>query len=119
MSFSHFILQGLNKTDVHLTGLSKVFSLFPLNRGLVATAFMNRAGVDFLVGVIGSRKNIIDVFVGIRNGITSKQALEALMNNNIYPYVVDTASQTYIFHPKVYIASNDTEASVIILAVSN
>lgn len=114
MSFSHFILQGLNETDDHLTGLSKVFSLSPLERGLVATAFMNRAGADFLAGAIDRHKNAIEVYVGIRNGITSKQALETLMNNGIYPYVVDTASQAYIFHPKVYIASNDIDARMMV-----
>ena len=114
MSFSSFILQGLNENDDHIAGLERVFSLTPLNRGLVATAFMNSAGADFLTRIITRNKDAIDVYVGIRNGVTSKQALETLTRNGIFPFVVDTASQAYIFHPKVYIANNNEIARMIV-----
>ena len=54
------------------------------------------------------------MYVGIRNGVTSKQAMETLTRNGIFPFAVDTASQTYIFHPKVYIANNNEIARLIV-----
>ena len=114
MSFSRFILQGLTASDDHIAGLEQVFSLSPLNRGIVATAFMNSTGANLLVKMIEWTADAVDVYVGIRNGVTSKQALETLMQNGIYPFVVDTASQAYIFHPKVYISSNNDTARLMV-----
>ena len=40
--------------------------------------------------------------------------IETLMRNGIFPYIVDTASQAYIFHPKVYITNNADQARLIV-----
>lgn len=114
MNFSHFILQGLDQDDDHIAGLENVFSLSPLDWGLVGTAFMNAAGASLLSALIGDNREVVDVYVGIRNGVTSKQAIEILLHNGISPFVVDTASQAYIFHPKVYITRNSSIARLII-----
>lgn len=118
---TRFILQGLNQFDDHIACFERVFSLEPINRGLVATAFMNAAGANLLADVIGELGYVfdniadyIDIYVGIRNGVTSKQALETLMHCGIFPYVVDTASQAFIFHPKVYLANNITDARLMV-----
>ena len=114
MTYSRFILQGLEDEDDHISGLQQVFDLMPLEKGLVASAFMNSNGASLLISVLEFIEKQVDVYIGIRNGITSKQAIEKLMNSGIYPYLVDTASQAYIFHPKVYLASNDEIARLII-----
>ena len=114
MSDFRFILQGLDRLDDHIAGIQEVFSLVPIERGLVATAFMNSAGANLLVRLLEYVEENIDVYVGIRNGITTKQSIETLMQNGIYPYIVDTASQSFIFHPKVYLASNENEARLVV-----
>jgi hypothetical protein len=114
MAISRFILQGLDREDDHIAGLEQVFDLNPIDRGLVATAFMNSAGASLLVSMLEYIEDRVDVFVGIRNGVTSKQAIETLMRNGIFPYIVDTASQAYIFHPKVYITNNADQARLIV-----
>ena len=53
-------------------------------------------------------------YIGIRNGVTSKQGIEVLVNNGIYPICVDTATQAFIFHPKVYFAQNNEAAKLIV-----
>ena len=111
---SRFILQGLDRENDHIAGLEQVFSLKPITNGIVATAFMNAAGAYLLADLISEDADRIDIYVGVRNGVTSKQALETLMRSGIYPYVIDTASQAYIFHPKVFLASNDEMARLIV-----
>lgn len=114
MSNSRFILQGITQNDDHIQAVSHVFSLHPFGKGLVATAFMNAAGASMLVKMLGENSKACRVFVGIRNGVTTIQALRLLLESGIHPIVVDTASQAYIFHPKVYLASNNSIARLII-----
>ena len=114
MPFSHFILQGLSRDDDHIAGIDQVFSLNPFEQGIVATAFMNAAGASVLSDMIGPIADRVDVFVGIRNGVTSMQALDILLQNGIHPFVVDTASQAYIFHPKVYAANNHQIGRILV-----
>ena len=111
---NRFILQGLNREDDHISALEHVFSLSPIEKGIIATAFMNSVGATLLVSILENNVDRFDIFVGIRNGITSKQALDILMRHGFSPYIVDTASQAYIFHPKVYLASNFTTARLIV-----
>lgn len=54
------------------------------------------------------------VFVGIRNNITSIQAISMLLDMGIYPYLVDTASTSRVFHPKIYAAYNENKAYLIL-----
>ena len=114
MAVARFILQGLDRDDDHFAAVESVFSLHPIDRGLVATAFMNAAGAQMLVDMIGDNQNIVDIFVGVRNGVTTIQALEILMESGIRPIIVDTATQAFIFHPKVYLANNRREARLVV-----
>jgi len=41
-----------------------------------------------------------------------------LMDKNIYPICIDTATQAFIFHPKVYLAQNQISATLITGIVS-
>lgn len=114
MSDVKFLLQGLDPTDDHLAAIQAVFSLPEIKQCLVSVAFMNAHGVDLLLDKLTAVKENLLLFVGVRNGVTTKQAIQTLLNTGIYPYCVDTATQAYIFHPKVYIACNETNAKLIV-----
>lgn len=116
MSTKKFILQGPEKDSENYRYIGKVFLLKSIEKGLVATAFMNSYGATALAEFISSQNNLkkVEIFVGIGNEITTKQALEVLIDKNIHPFVVDTATSNFIFHPKVYIANNDNKARLVI-----
>lgn len=113
-----FILQGLDENNNHLKYLTDVFSLSQIKKGIVATAFMNCKGAELLIGEIFTQKiemykNVV-IYVGVGNGVTSMQALSVLLNNDIHPFVVDTATNKFIFHSKVYVANNDDIARCVV-----
>ena len=56
----------------------------------------------------------VDVFVGIRNEITSKEGLLALLNAGVNLHYVDTGARNLVFHPKVYVARSETRAAVVV-----
>lgn len=56
------------------------------------------------------------IIVGIDQNGTSKKALEALLSLNVQSYIyhVRFNNQSVIFHPKIYVFSNDERYSVIV-----
>ncbi len=54
------------------------------------------------------------IVAGIRNGITSAQGLKKSLDIGCTTYVVDTGSRDVLFHPKVYVSRNASEARLII-----
>ncbi len=114
MSNLDFILQGLSPTDDHFAALQRLFSLTDISAGVIASAFMNAAGASMLVEKITPISNRVKVFVGIRNDITTLQAIQTLIQNNIFPYLVDTATRAFIFHPKVYLTRNAERALLLV-----
>ena len=115
---SKFVLQGLDEKNDHLQCLNEVFSLSRIKKGIVATAFMNCEGAILLTEKIFPQQTEIyknvDIYVGIGNGVTSKQALSVLLTKGINPFVVDTATNGFIFHSKVYVANNDDIARYVV-----
>lgn len=114
MANMDFILQGLSATDDHFGSVHEVFKLPDIASGLVASAFMNAAGASIIADIIAPYADRIKVFVGVRNDVTTLQAIQTLVNKNIFPYLVDTATQAYIFHPKVYAARNTDNSRLIV-----
>jgi hypothetical protein len=49
-------------------------------------------------------KDKIELFVGIANGVTSKQAVEEIIRCGISPYLINMGTVSRIFHPKIYLA---------------
>ncbi len=109
-----FILQGLSNTDDHLASIHNVFALTNVTTGIVASAFMNAAGASIIAEMAAPLADRIKVFVGVRNDVTTLQAIQTLVNQNIYPILVDTATQAFIFHPKVYMTRNAEHARLIV-----
>ena len=60
--------------------------------------------------------NIATFFVGIRNDITSIQAVKALLEHVCEYLQVDTASRSRIFHPKLFSAERKLDANLLLAA---
>ena len=73
------------------------------NEGIISVAFARKNGADIICNNVLINKNII-FFIGINNGVTSKQALEYLITKDIHQdiYLVNTGSSQQIFHPKIF-----------------
>lgn len=118
MSTIKFLLQGLAETEDHYAEVEQLLGLPNIDRCLISVAFMNAAGAGMLAEKLSSLSDKLYLFVGIRNGVTSKQSIEILREKNICPICVDTATQAFIFHPKVYLAQNQ-ESAVLITGSAN
>ena len=109
-----FVLQGLSNTNDHFASTHNVFSLTDVTTGIVASAFMNAAGASIIAEMVAPLADRVKVFVGVRNDVTTLQAIQTLVAQSIYPILVDTATQAFIFHPKVYMTRNAEQARLIV-----
>ena len=107
------IFQGIT-SDNHLSAVKHVMTLDNLKRLIVSVAFMNEGGLWLLQEELAPVAHLTTLVTGIRNGITSAQSLSKSLEIGCTPYVVDTGSRTIIFHPKVYLSRNDSEARLVI-----
>ncbi len=108
------LLQGLSKDDYHDTAVNKLLQIPDVESYLFSLAFARSGGVERLSGNLQHVADKTQVFVGIRNGITSIQSIFSLFKLGIKPYAVDTAANNKIFHPKIYAAYNDEHAHIIL-----
>ena len=113
MPNTKFLLQGV-VCDNHLALLGGLLSLPEPQMIVLSTAFMTKAGLSILQDAIEPIAESTTVYAGIRNGITSAQALRLSMDLGCSTYTVDTGSRNVIFHPKVYYARNRREARIIV-----
>lgn len=114
MAKLNFLLQGLDEKNDHYDAVEKLLVLPNINYCLVSVAFLNKVGAELLAKELANCSNKLKFYIGIRNGVTSKQGIETLINNGVYPICVDTATDAFIFHPKVYLAQNDQSAKIIV-----
>jgi len=112
MATAKFLLQGNSKVQNHRIMINELNSIE--GQMLIATAFLRSEGVELLSWLFETSNSKIDFYVGIRNGITSRQGIENLLEKNIYPYIVDTGSSNFIFHPKIYLSYNAERAISIV-----
>ncbi len=108
-----FILQAVT-TASHAEAIRALLELPRPTQVLVSVAFVREPGLDAVEKTIKSIAAKARFFVGIRNDMTSIQAIKRLLAMNVEVYAVDTASRDTIFHPKLYFAANAKQASVII-----
>jgi hypothetical protein len=88
---------------------------------MVSVAFARRNGADIICNKILNNKKVL-FFIGINNGVTSKQALEYLIDQNVYQdiYLVNTGTSQQIFHPKVFCFYDEkSKKGVLSLGSSN
>lgn len=107
------ILQAATKQQ-HGNHVAKLLALAKADSVLLSVAFARASGVNAIADALRPVAKQTVVFVGIRNDITSFQALDRLLALGVTLYVVDTGTRHVIFHPKLYIAKSPTVADAII-----
>ena len=108
-----FILQGLTPQN-HISAVAHVMQVGGIERVLISVAFVSSTGVDLLADHIRPHAAKTTVFAGIRNGITSAQAIKALLDLGVDLKAVDTGSPHLVFHPKLYYARGNAVAHLLI-----
>lgn len=94
------ILQGLTERT-YAEVLGGMFE-GEVERAIISVAFSSEDGVDLIEPVLAPYADKVVVFAGVRNEITSAQALKRLLEIGVSLYAVDTGSRTLLFHPKLY-----------------
>lgn len=112
MANAKFLLQGNSVKGNHKNLFNQLRNI--TGKLLIATAFLRSEGVILLKELLKQSNSKIEMYVGIRNGVTSKQGLEELLELEIYPYVIDTGANNFIFHPKVILAYDELKAISIV-----
>lgn len=112
MAKAKFLLQAVTEHD-HSSIIRNTLDK-SLDRLLISVAFARSQGAAIIKSALEKNKNKSLVFIGVRNDITSYQALEIILQTGATLYVVDTGSRTTIFHPKIYLAKHKNFATAII-----
>jgi HKD family nuclease len=108
-----FILQAVTTAN-HAESIRKLLGLPMPTQIIVSVAYVKDSGLKALEEAIKPYSKITKFFVGIRNDVTSIQAIKRLLAMNVELYAVDTGSRKTIYHPKLYFAKNAEQANVII-----
>lgn len=106
------ILQGL--TDrTHADVVREMFA-GDIVRAVISVAFASDNGVELIGPLLAPHADKVSLFVGIRNEITSAQALRRLLALGVSLNVVDTGSRALLFHPKTYHVRSDGSAQLLV-----
>lgn len=105
MAKAEFIMQGINKDINHMKGISSLLKHDNIEEITIATAFLKSNGLEAIESLILENVDKVKMYVGIRNGITTKQGIEKAISLGINIKVVDTGTQHFIFHPKLYVVN--------------
>lgn len=81
---------------------------------LAGIAYVKESGVRTIAGSLAGMAQRAEVFVGIRNDITSYQGLVALLRCGSQVWAVDTATKHRVYHPKLYLTWAAKEAHALI-----
>lgn len=108
-----YLLQGISN-DNHIKFFTELLSFDNINKVIISVAFMKHKWLSLVKEHLQPFYDIIEMYVGIRNEMTSIQAISGLLAVGINPYLVDTGTSSYIYHPKFFVACSNTEARVII-----
>ncbi len=114
MAEIEIILQGLSPNDNHEKAINKLLIMPDMDSYLFSLAFVRKNGVIRVRDNLKKVASKSQIFIGIRNGITSVQSIFSFLEVGINPYAVDTASSKKIFHPKIYAAYSDHKAYIIL-----
>ncbi|WP_170304293.1 phospholipase D-like domain-containing protein [Duganella radicis] len=111
MAKVEFLLQAVTRHN-HADHLNKLFRQ-GCEEAIISVAFARTQGVQAIYQAIAAAGPKASVFVGIRNDITSYQALELLLSAGVNVYAVDTGSRSTIFHPKIFIIRHGKQAGIV------
>lgn len=107
------VFQPLVGTSNHAEIISDFLDHKWVKEVTLSSAFANYSGVTSLANQLTKLSNCT-VFIGIRNGSTTAQAIAVLLKTGAKIYVVDTAMRGRIFHPKVHYAKGSGKAMALI-----
>lgn len=113
MADLNFILEAVTTAN-HADSIRTLLALPKPTKIIVSVAFARTTGLEELRESIKPLAAKTKFFVGIRNDITSIQAIKQLLALKVNLYAVDTGSRQVIFHPKLYLAANASSAIAIV-----
>ncbi len=113
MAVLDFILQAVTSAN-HAQALKALLALPEPDDVLVSVAFVREPGLDAVEAAIKPVAHKARFFIGIRNDITSVQAVKRLLKMKVQLYAVDTGSRNVLYHPKLYLAAGASKAIAII-----
>lgn len=114
MANKEFILQGFT-TRTHRDAIRELFDVEDVQSVLISVAFASESGVEQILDQLRDVGDKLLVFAGIRNDITSYQAMTSLAGiKGISLFTVDTGARTIIFHPKLYLVRGANHARMIV-----
>lgn len=114
MANVQFLMQRMNADSNHRKVIEKLLTLENTKQIIISAAFLTSDGVSLLKESLHAANDKITAFIGIRNGITSKQGFESLCALGIKTYAVDTGSSRFIFHPKAFLSMNSHKALSVV-----
>lgn len=111
-----FLGQGIHFEEDETCGnhICSAIQDVDFTRITVFVAFIRTPGLNYLKPFIENaikQERDITFYVGIDERVTSKEALELLLELNIETYVYN--SDNYIFHPKIYLFEGDRNRIII------
>lgn len=113
MPATSFLLQGF-EAETHRKALTWVLECPRLETAILGVAYVRRSGVSLADTALRAVANKANLFVGIRNDVTSAQGVESLLALGVRVFAVDTGSASVLFHPKVYFARGVDEARLVV-----
>lgn len=108
-----YIMQGFQEDINFLDEIKEVLEKDDFTSVWILTAFINERAICNLMPSIKKSKADISFIIGIRNNVSTYQALKCLININVSVFVFDTARVESIFHAKVVAGSGLTTAKII------
>ena len=112
-SMKKFILQAVTAKS-HLEEVRKLLEIDMPNEIIISTAYMREAGLVTIGDKLTEVAHLTKIFVGIRNGVTTAQALKKALTLGCTVYAVDTGTSKKIFHPKMYFGLGEESGEIII-----
>lgn len=110
-----YIMQGFQEDINFFDEIKEVLEKDDFTSVWILTAFINEHAIYNLMPSIKKSKADISFIIGIRNNVSTYQALECLINTNVSVFVFDTARVEFIFHAKVVAGSGLTTAKLYVV----
>ena len=108
-----FLLQGIDENRDTFAALQRLMKVDEIQRLLLCVAFVNNDGVGLISNLVRPYADKTMMIIGINNGITSRQAIDSLLDIGIVPWCINTAAQDITFHPKTYMAVGKDTAMLV------
>ena len=113
MAQQKYILQGLDKSVAFLKEIIDLLKDADFTDIWFLSAYLKENAIYNLTSSIKKSGANIHFLVGVGNGVTSYQALKALLDLGVEVYTFDTARIGSIFHVKEILACGDSCAKMV------